>query len=151
MGKLKYLYACTSMYTYTYIYLCEGINSWRGSNLTEIPVRIRMHFTNKITHFSFSPAVTFPTVAWKPDDFEKQEAWFWTHIVLSKFGVMLMNCMEWVQIYTQFLRSESSLKYLIPTSAIPRCFTQAAVCHAQHFLSFGKRKHSVSPAAGPAD
>lgn len=68
------IYSYFYIHLYIYIYVYEEINSWRGLTLTKIPVRIRMHFTNKITHFSFTPAVTFPTVAWKPDDFQKQEA-----------------------------------------------------------------------------
>lgn len=130
-------------YLCAHLYMCMCVrrqNSWKNWNVAEIPVRIGMHFANKITNFSFTPAVTLPAVAWKPDDFEKQEAWCWTQPCLSKSRIMLSNYWEWLQIYTRCLRTESSLKYLIPTNSASCCFPEAEVHCTQHFLSSSKRK-----------
>lgn len=116
-------------YLCVHLYMCMCVwrqNSWRNWNVAEISVRIAMHFANKITYFPFTPAVTFPAVTWKQDDFEKQEGWCWIQPWLSKSRIMLSNYREWVQIYTQGLRTESSLKHLFPTNSVSCCFPQAA-------------------------
>lgn len=90
-----YSYLCV----YLYVYMCvRRQNFWRNWNVAEIPVRIGMSFANKITHFPFTPAVTFPATVWKPDDFEKQEAWCWIQPWLSKSRIKLSNYREWLQI-----------------------------------------------------
>lgn len=130
-------------YLCVHLYVCKCVrkqNSWRNWNIAEIPVRKAMHFANKITHFPFTPAVTFPAVAWKPDDLEKQEAWCWIQPWLSKSRIMLSSYREWVQIYTQGLRTDSSLKRLIPASSVSCCFPEADGCCAQRFLSSSERK-----------
>lgn len=132
-----YSYLCVHLYVHKCV---RKQNFWRNWNIAEIPVRKAMHFANKITHFPFTPAVTFPAGAWKPDDFGKQEAWCWIQPWLSKSRKMLSGYREWVQIYNQSLRAESSLKHLIPTSSVSCCFPEAGVCWAQCFLSGSKRK-----------
>lgn len=130
-------------YLCVHLYVCMSVwrqNFWTNWIVAEIPVRIAMHFANKITHFPFTPAATFPAVAWKTDDFEKQEAWCWIQPWLSNSRIMLSNYREWVQICTQGLRTESSLKYLISTNSVSCCFPQADACCTQPFRSSRRRK-----------